>query len=142
PGEVDVYIRRYSSSGSPLTAISRVNTSLQFGGDQTAPAIAMDDAGNFVVVWDATFPLISGHAVYGRRFFASGTPRDAAQFAVDTVANGQPTMPSAAMDADGDFVITWQTGLPGANREVKARRFAKTGAALDAGVAVDVGGAS
>ena len=45
----DVYARRFAPSGVPLDSEFRVNTFTT--SDQSRPAIAMDDAGNFVVAW-------------------------------------------------------------------------------------------
>ena len=55
-----------------------------------------------------------------------------AEFHVNTYTYGVQFKPSAASDADGDFVVVWQdgNGRDGYDSGVFARRFAKTGAAL------------
>ena len=46
----DVFAQRYASSGTPLGAEFRVNAVTT--GIQSGPAVAMDPAGNFLVVWN------------------------------------------------------------------------------------------
>ena len=97
------------------------------------PQVAMDSAGNFIITWEmfednnVVEPLnvVNSWGIYYRRFSANGT----AQMAVDHQANltitaeaaprsnlvnaqsppfaGNQVNPSIAMDADGDYVITW-----------------------------------
>jgi hypothetical protein len=69
-------------------------------------AIAMDNAGNYVVVWtDAT-----NNQILLRRFSANGTALSAMQ-ALST-GNNQVN-PSVAMAADGSFVVVWSEKLSG-----------------------------
>src|SRR5438876_1099031 len=60
-----IFGQRYASSGAPLGAEFRVNTS-PFGGVNAAPSIAADAAGNFVVIWQFT-PLEPG-GLLGQRY--------------------------------------------------------------------------
>jgi hypothetical protein len=126
PGETDIYARRFDEHGAALGSEFRANTFLP--GDQTLPKVAMDYAGNFVVVWDTTIPLATGHVVYGRRFAADGTPIDDEQFGVYVEPRSAPTFPSVAMDADGDFVVAWQAAISPENYDVYARQFTTNGA--------------
>jgi hypothetical protein len=125
-GESDIYAQRFGADGSPLAQEFRVNTFTQ--GEQSQPAVAMDDNGDFVVVWDTTVPLATAHVVYGRRFRADGTPRDVEQFAVETMSSVHPTRPAVAMDADGDFVVAWQASAASdLAADIYARRFSGEG---------------
>ena len=94
----NIYAQRYAADGSPRGPEFRVNqvtTSYH-----TNSSVAMDDAGNFVVVWTQ-----GPHAVvYGRMFRADGSPKGDA-FVVDWTAGAGTA--SVAMDADGNFVIAW-----------------------------------
>jgi hypothetical protein len=128
-GETDVYARRFDEHGMAISSVVTANTFLP--GNQTQPSVAMDDAGNYVVIWDTTIPLATGHVVYGRRFKADGTPLDADQFPVDTVPHAAATSPSVTMDSDGDFIVAWQGDLGGDTSEIFARRFTgATGSSL------------
>ena len=48
-GSAGIYARRYDSVGNPLSGEFRVN--LNTTDDQFNPAVAMDNSGNFVIVW-------------------------------------------------------------------------------------------
>jgi Ca2+-binding RTX toxin-like protein len=124
-GETDIYARRFSEEGAALGDAITVNTFTI--GVQSQPGIAMDDAGNYVIVWDTTIgSLAAGHVVSGRRFAANGTQLDEEQFTVDMIPRITATWPSVAMDSDGDFVVVWQGNDPekGVNgSEIFAKRF-------------------
>lgn len=76
-----------------------VNTTL--AGSQLDPDVAVDAAGNFVVVWQGA------GGIFGRRFNADGTPRGS-EFQVNTF-NGSQSRPRVAMDAAGNFVVIWMS---------------------------------
>lgn len=108
--------------------------------DQFAASIAMDNNGNFVVVWAAD-SLVSGHApdtdIWGQRYTAAGVPTGG-QFQISQFTTGYQSNPSVAMDADGDFVVCWesgpadtsiQTGQDGSGFGIYARRYNSAGAA-------------
>ena len=71
-----IYARRYDAAGIAQGGEFLVNT-IGFK-DQSAPAVAMDDAGNFVVAWQGTGTDYPDHkaGVYAQRFDAAG-PRQA-----------------------------------------------------------------
>ncbi|MEQ1826853.1 MAG: hypothetical protein ABL921_12940 [Pirellula sp.] len=124
-GEKDIYSRRFDAQGLPLGSQVRVNSFTQ--GDQTQPAIAMDSTGAYIVVWDTTVPLASGHVTYARRFKADGTPLDNEQIAINMTTSPNPTLPSVAMNAVGDFVVAWQANISTDGYEVYAQRFTSAG---------------
>ncbi|HEY9843057.1 MAG: hypothetical protein ACAI44_30460 [Candidatus Sericytochromatia bacterium] len=101
-----VYARHFDAEGVPLTSEIHVNT---FTADaQFEPALAMDDDGNYAIVW--TSSNTSGdesNGVFGRRFDAEGAPRDNQEFHVNTVTEGEQQKPQVAMDGDGDFTVSW-----------------------------------
>ena len=53
--DFDIVAQRYSASGLPLGAEFVVNTTYNVG-NQLDPAVAMDNAGAFVIVWDGAGP--------------------------------------------------------------------------------------
>jgi hypothetical protein len=63
--DYDVFGQRYASSGVPLGPEFRVNDDTL--GSHSAPAVAADSAGNFVVVWH-----FGGVGVVGQRYASSG----------------------------------------------------------------------
>ncbi len=103
---IEVFAQRFDHDATPIGSEIQVNTETLR--DQVAPNVAMDTAGNFVVTWTSEGIPGSGSDVFAQRFSASGTPVDG-EFRVNgTVLQGQRDS-VVAMDADGDFMITWQT---------------------------------
>jgi hypothetical protein len=113
-------------------------------GVQDAPVVAMDGAGNYVVVWVSAVPGSNGTATDGdamgdiiaQRYNADGT-KNGAQFVVNTNRTGAQSQPDVAMDANGNFVVVWAnnvpfggTGLPD-TRGIYYRRFDNTGKPID-----------
>ncbi len=121
-----IYAQRYSASGARQGTellVSSGPNELQF--DASA---AMDDDGDFVIAWNTTAPSIE-FDIAAQRYNAAGV-KQGGELLVNTTA-GHHARPSAAMDADGDFVVAWNgTSLDGASYGVAARRYNAAGAAL------------
>jgi hypothetical protein len=118
----DVYARRYDSAGNPRGDEFKVNAiDAEY---YATPAVAMDAAGNFVVVWR------SDYEISARLYDAAGQPRGG-EFRVNTFTAGAQEYPSVAMDDDGDFVVAWQSeGQDGSQEGIYARRYDASGAAV------------
>lgn len=103
-----------------------VNAGQTTGSQQTSDtsrSVAMDADGDYVVVWQSTGDGTSVSSdIWARRYLSDGTPIDASPFRVNTSTAASEVKPSVAMDADGDFVVTWASGN-GSNDDIKARRF-------------------
>jgi len=131
--EFGVYARRYGTDGISHGCEFRVN-SYTFG-HQWFPTVAMDADGDFVVAWQDGFPLQdgqdgSGIGVYGQRYDANGIPLGG-EFRINTYTTGNQANAAVAMDADGDFVVTWQNeALDGSGWGVYAQRYDASGAPL------------
>lgn len=68
--------------------------------------VAVDRAGNFIVVWIAATP--SGSRIFGQRYNADGTTRGP-EFNAATSNTGNHTSPSVAMNPkSGEFVVVWE----------------------------------
>ena len=99
----------------------RVNTTT--AGDQSSPSVAMDADGDFVVAWQSVPQDGSGYGVYARRYNAAGTAQGG-EFRVNTTTAGSQTGPAVAADADGDFVVAWDSdGQDGSGYGVYAQRY-------------------
>src|SRR6185503_1851008 len=87
----------------------------------TAPSAAMDADGDFVVAWQRGTNNYYGvfNDVYAQRYNAAGAAQGT-EVRVN-VATGNASAPFAAMNGDGDFVVTWQ----GAG--ISAQRFNAAG---------------
>jgi hypothetical protein len=124
--ENELFARAFTASGAPKGPELQVN--VHTTGSQTRPAVAADDLGNFVVVWDSDGQDGSGPGVFGRRFDSSGVPLGG-EFAVATYTTGTQTRPSVAVDGAGGFVVAWYGDGPG-GFAVFGRRFDASGAPL------------
>jgi len=123
--------QRFDPSGSAIGTQFQVNTYTT--GAQTAPAIAMAPAGNFVVVWTRalhTGPTADGD-VAGQRFDESGVPVGT-EFTVNA-SPAETESADVAIHADGAFVVVWN-GISGFDsvdaKSIQARRFDGNGEPL------------
>lgn len=115
-----IFAQRISAAGIALGSEFQVNTITQNG--QTYPAIAIDGAGDFVVAWE-TYPDGGAYGVDAQRFTSTGV-KDGAQFLVNTYTTNTQQSVAVAMDAVGDFVMTWDSGeQDGDNWGVYTQRF-------------------
>jgi hypothetical protein len=125
-----VYAQRYNSSGIAQGSEFRVNTYTTSG--QSAPSVAMDSNGNFVVAWQSFGQDGDNFGIYARRFSSTGSPLSA-EFRVNTYTTDDQEAPRIAMDATGDFVVTWMSYKQNSGDfDIYAQRFNSAGAAQGA----------
>jgi hypothetical protein len=79
-----------------------------FSGRQVLPSVAMSASGSFVVVWQSLGQDGSEYGIFGQRFAADGS-RQGLEFRVNTHTADRQMFPDVAMDADGDFVVVWES---------------------------------
>jgi hypothetical protein len=120
----DVYARIFDSSGTPAGPEFIVNT--YTAGFQSWPSAAIDKKGNFVITWMGTGDG-DNDGIYARVFDSSGSGPDP-EFRVNNFTENGQVLPSAAMDDDGNFVITWASYYQNEDySDVYARRYKSTG---------------
>lgn len=125
-GVGQIYARGFDKDGNQLFGEKVVNT--VGDGHQHHPDVAMDDQGNFVVVWEDDQDGNGSHQILMRGFLANGTQRFADK-AVNSVSAGQQFQPAIGMDAVGNFVVAWEDDQDGNNSyQILARAFTVTGA--------------
>ena len=123
-----VFGQRYASSGAPLGPEFRVNTYTT--SHQSAPAVASDSSGNFVVVWQSYGQDGSSYGVFGQRYASTGAPLGP-EFRVNTYTTSIQSRPAVASDSSGNFVVVWQSyDQDGSSYGVFGQRYASTGAPL------------
>jgi hypothetical protein len=116
-----VFARRFSSAGAPLATEFQVNTYTASG--QVFPSAA-NAGGDFVVAWGTLGQDGSNLGVFARRFSSAGVPL-ATEFQVNAYTTLDQSMPSVAADADGDFVVAWNSdGQDSSSFGAFAQRFA------------------
>ena len=129
-----VYAQRYNSAGVAQGGQIQLHTTT--ASDQEVPMLAMDASGNFVAVWQTNLQDGSGYGIAGQRFNASGV-KQGSEFIVNVTTAGDQWLDSLAMDASGDFVVTYSGALDGSGDGVFMRRYAANGTALSGEVRVN-----
>jgi len=119
-----VYVQRFDAGGNALSAKELVNAA-GIEGDQIAPAIASDGAGNFLLAWQSKDQVTGDNNIHARWYDAtSGTFGSA--FMVNTTTVGDQAAPSVAMDHDGNAVVAWQSAeQDGSGFGIVAKQFTK-----------------
>ncbi len=122
-GDTDIYARRYAIDGSAIGASFKVNDD-SVSARQFEPAITMDGAGNFVVVW--TDGRNDKGDIYLQRYAADGSTLSTNLKVNDDTESAWQEYPSIAMDSVGNFVVTWQDGRNN-TWDLYAQRYAANG---------------
>ena len=129
-----ILAQRHAADGTPLGDEFQVNT--YTASDQQRPSIAVDAAGNFVVVWTSLGSVgndQSDTSIQGQRYAADGSPVGG-QFQVNTHVVSTQNKPAVAYDAAGNFVATWESnssqGSDASFYSVHGRRFSSNGTPL------------
>ena len=105
-------------------------TSAENRGSQRA--VALDAAGNYVVVWTSKNQDGSNDGVYARRFDATGVPITG-EILVNATTNDNQRSARVTSDSAGNFVVTWtSSNQDGTPNSVYVRRFNAGGVALTA----------
>ena len=121
---VGIFMRRFTAAGVPIDVEEQVN---QFNTlDQQGPAIGMNAGGEYVVTWSSDDQDGSNTGIFARRYNAVGVELGN-EFGVNTTTAGAQNNPTAAVNADGDFVIAWQTADDGVLTGVFAQRYDDAG---------------
>ncbi|MBK9947789.1 MAG: tandem-95 repeat protein [Nitrospira sp.] len=133
----NIYAQRYDAIGTRIGSNFVVNTTTT--GDQDNADIAMDSAGNFVVVWESERTAGGGaYSIYGQRYNSSGVAQGG-QFLVNSVASSNDLRASIAMNDSGSFVVTWDR-LSGGDADIQAQRFNSSGVAQGSVISVTSNG--
>ena len=120
-----IFFQRYDYQGNPLGAEVRANTTT--ANPQQKPDVAMDQDGDFVVVWEGIMPTDSTGGIVMQRFAADGTPQGS-ETLVNINTAGAQTTPAVAMDLFGNGMVVWATA---ATTHIQGRGFDSAGV-LDA----------
>ena len=116
--------RRFDATGSPSGGQFQVNTITT--GHQRLARIALDDAGEAIVVWQSVLDIA------GQRYDASGTSVGS-EFAIAAYAEDE-LMPSVAVEPAGAAVVVWSSygsfGTDQSASSIQARRYDAGGIAV------------
>ncbi len=114
-----------------MACVAEFQANTHTSNKQENPAIANDGSENFVVVWNSYLQDGSSNGIFGRRFDSNCTPLSE-EFQINIETSGNQREPSVAMDAAGNFVVTWYgPGIVEEDKEdIFARRFDPNGQPL------------
>jgi hypothetical protein len=122
-----VFARRYSAAGAALGAEFMVNTTT--ASLQSYPSVAADSDGDFVLAWTSNYQDGDMTGIFARRFGSTGAALGG-EFRANTYTPSFQVEPSVDREADGDFVVTWESyGQDGDARGIFGKRFTSAGAA-------------
>ena len=94
--------KRQKGNTVPVPQVNTYTTS-----EQRFPSIGVRPNGALVVVWHDKPSFLVGD-VYGQRYDASGNAVGT-EFQINTYVPGWQSYPRVGVDADGDFVVVWQS---------------------------------
>lgn len=89
--------------------------------------MAADAAGDFIITWRSFLQDGDGFGIFAQRYDAAGNPAGV-EFQVNTTTLSDQNFPAITADADGDFVVAWQSrNQDGDGYGVFARRYDAVG---------------
>ena len=124
-----IFAQRYDLLGNKLGGEFKVNTTT--AGDQTAPSVAMDVAGNAVITWTSAGQDGSGAGIYAQRYnIVLGLPVGG-EFRVNNTTSGDQTDSTVAINrVTGESIVVWTSaGQDGSGAGVYAQRYNSSGGA-------------
>ena len=95
-------------AGGPVVNSTTTDGITQQTFPESPQAVAADANGNYVVVWSSQNQDGGGWSVYGRRFNAAGIAQGV-EFLVNSHATGNQQYATVAMNANGNFIVTWSS---------------------------------
>ena len=126
--------QRYAAGGAALGGQFQVNSYTT--NSQFSAAVSLSAGGDFVVVWvsyESSGGDTSGPSIQGQRYAAGGAALGG-QFQVNSYTTSDQRGPAISLDADGDFVVVWDSnGSSGSDTwytSIQGQRYAAGGAAL------------
>ena len=130
-----IFGQRFDASGAKTGGEFRVNTYTT--NRQDHPRVAVNGDGSFVAVWNDASRDLSGSAVTGQRFDASGA-KVGSDFQVNTQTDNSQEFPAIAADRAGNFVVVWESRLQdGSSYGIFGQRFDRNAAKVGTEFAVN-----
>lgn len=115
-----IFAQRYDRYGFGQGENFQVNTHTARSQDQ--PDLAMDSTGNFVVVWESEAQDGDGDGIFAQRYSVTGE-KQGAEFQVNSYTSDDQDHPAIAMNAQGDFVVVWESDGQNEKEDIWGRRF-------------------
>ena len=112
-----VVARRYDSTGQALAGEIQVNVTT--AADQSAPAISLNDQGDFIVAWQDSGLDGDGQGIVVRGFDSLGQALGS-ELNLNDYTTGNQLFPSVALADDRTFVATWQSDEQAPASDIRA----------------------
>ncbi len=103
-GDSGIYAQRYTADGLADGSEFRINDIAT--GVQQNPSVAMNAAGEFVVVWEDALANGNGLGIMARVYLADGSPLGSA-VAINAKSSGDQLNPHVAIADNGTFTVSW-----------------------------------
>jgi hypothetical protein len=101
----DIFARRFDPNGQPLSNEFPVNTIT--AGSQLCPAVAMNNDGNFIIVWESTdVPEQGKKAICGQLYNHTGSAVGS-EFIINDSNEPVCRYPAVVMQDNGKFIVVW-----------------------------------
>jgi len=136
-GHEDIYLQHYGSDGTRSGANRKINTD-EGDATQSAPDVAADSNGDFLIAWWDDRDDGVGSDIYLQRVAGSGSLIRDNFHTTNEETVMVPTFeeaPSIAVDSEGNFMVVWrdQRDRP----DIYAQRYEPNGAAIGSNVRVN-----
>src|SRR5262245_13246711 len=122
-GDTNVVAQRFDANGIAMGGVIQVGAGTF---RESAPDVAMDISGNFVVSYTRNTNN-NNPDVFAKRYNNAGTLLNVVNVAVGPKAE---TNSSIAMTPDGRFAVAWQEAFSPTDQDIKLGRFTAAGASL------------
>lgn len=125
------------SPGQQQGSETKANTTVT--GNQQRPDVAVDEDGNFVLVWESFGEVEAGeYAIMAQLYDANGSTNGTQiQISSNDANTGDKRFPSVSMSDDGNFVVAWMEHFESTDVwRVKARMYDATGSATTSEIMV------
>jgi len=104
-----IFGQRFDPNCSPISSEFQINT--ETTGNQTNPAVAMNAAGDFIVVWHGPAATEEDREdVYAQRFDPNAQPIGT-KFCVNSYTYSRQQNPKVSMNNSGAFIVVWESDL-------------------------------
>ncbi|NOR87340.1 MAG: HYR domain-containing protein, partial [Bacteroidales bacterium] len=127
-----VYYASYDNSYNQIIAPTQVNTTT--AGNQQEPRIAIDENGEFMIVWSSFGQDGDHYGIYGQRFLSPGNP-SGGEIAITTNTTGSQDHAAIAVTREGGiYTISWTDDVADGDRSgIYSRSMLRNGSFLSAG---------
>jgi hypothetical protein len=103
----DIHARMFDPNGTAMGEQFIVNSTIEQA--QQNPHVAMNEQGEFVIVWDSRIdPNVNERDIFGQCFNSFGEPVGD-EFQLNTCTEADQRSPAVAVGQDGRFLTVWQS---------------------------------